>query len=240
MATTAPGSPYVESSDLVANYPAVSEALAERVDTVGVLPFATSTARGTAIPSPTEGQYTYLQDTNATEYWDGSAWVAAGVTPGLVHINTTVISAQSTVNFNNVFTADYSVYQIYMVITTAGNDQSFNTRLRVGGVDATGSDYRFQTIFGQNSASGNSRVTTGFEYAGIDNDYPNVRSIHLIDPQAASVTGYTETVYTGYVTGQGARVQGIHNLATAYDGFSLIAGAAITGTVYVYGMRSAA
>ena len=75
MATTAPGSPYVESSDLVANYPAVSEALAERVDTVGVLPFADSTARGTAIPSPTEGQYTYLQDTNATEYWDGSAWV---------------------------------------------------------------------------------------------------------------------------------------------------------------------
>jgi hypothetical protein len=71
MATTAPGSPYVESSDLVANYPAVSEALAERVDTVGVLPFADSTARGTAIPSPTEGQYTYLQDTNATEYWDG-------------------------------------------------------------------------------------------------------------------------------------------------------------------------
>ena len=78
MATTLPGSPYVESSDLVAGYPGVSESLAERVDTVGVLPFADSTARGTALPSPTDGQYSYLQDTNATEYWDGAAWVAVG------------------------------------------------------------------------------------------------------------------------------------------------------------------
>tara|TARA_R110000796_G_scaffold139927_1_gene256107 strand:- start:574 stop:1257 length:684 start_codon:yes stop_codon:yes gene_type:complete len=78
MATTLPGSPYVESSDLVAGYPGVSETLAERVDTVGVLPFADSTARGTALPSPTDGQYSYLQDTNSTEYWDGAAWVAAG------------------------------------------------------------------------------------------------------------------------------------------------------------------
>jgi hypothetical protein len=78
MALTPEGTPYVESSDLVANYPAASLALANRVDLVGVLPFATSTARGTAIPSPTDGQYSYLQDSNTTEFWNGSAWVAAG------------------------------------------------------------------------------------------------------------------------------------------------------------------
>lgn len=78
MANTLPGTPYVESSDLVANYPAVSESLAERVDLVGILPFATSTARGTALPTPTDGQYTYLQDTNSTEFWNGSAWETLG------------------------------------------------------------------------------------------------------------------------------------------------------------------
>ena len=35
MATTAKGTPYVESSDLVANYPAVSLALAEHIDDIG-------------------------------------------------------------------------------------------------------------------------------------------------------------------------------------------------------------
>jgi hypothetical protein len=35
MATTADGTPYVESSDLVANYPGVSLALANHIDTIG-------------------------------------------------------------------------------------------------------------------------------------------------------------------------------------------------------------
>jgi hypothetical protein len=43
----------------------------------GVLVFASSAARAAAITSPQEGQYSYLKDTNATEYYDGSAWVGA-------------------------------------------------------------------------------------------------------------------------------------------------------------------
>lgn len=78
MALTPEGTPYVEASDLVASYPAASLALANRVDLVGVLPFATSAARATAIPSPTDGQYSYLQDTNTTQFWNGTAWQTAG------------------------------------------------------------------------------------------------------------------------------------------------------------------
>lgn len=43
----------------------------------GVLVFASSAARAASITSPQEGQYSYLKDTNATEYYDGSAWVGA-------------------------------------------------------------------------------------------------------------------------------------------------------------------
>ena len=43
----------------------------------GVLVFASSAARSASITSPQEGQYSYLKDTNATEYYDGSAWVGA-------------------------------------------------------------------------------------------------------------------------------------------------------------------
>jgi len=78
MALTPEGTPYVEASDLVANYPAASLSLANRVDLVGVLPFADSAARATAIPSPTDGQFTYLQDTNSAEFYNGSAFQAIG------------------------------------------------------------------------------------------------------------------------------------------------------------------
>src|SRR6056297_532075 len=45
-----------------------------------VMVFADSSARSSAIPSPTEGMLTYLEDTDAVEKYDGSAFV--NVAPG--------------------------------------------------------------------------------------------------------------------------------------------------------------
>ena len=39
-----------------------------------VIVFADSTARSAALPTPTEGMITYLEDTNTVEVYDGSAW----------------------------------------------------------------------------------------------------------------------------------------------------------------------
>ncbi|NDD85815.1 hypothetical protein EBZ38_16260 [bacterium] len=41
-----------------------------------VMRFASSAARSTAIPAPTEGMVSYLDDVNALQVYDGSAWVA--------------------------------------------------------------------------------------------------------------------------------------------------------------------
>jgi hypothetical protein len=43
-----------------------------------VMVFANSGARSAAIPSPTEGMVTYLLDTNAIQFWTGSAWLGVG------------------------------------------------------------------------------------------------------------------------------------------------------------------
>ena len=43
-----------------------------------VMVFADSAARSAAITSPQEGMVSYLKDTNAIEYYSGSAWVAVG------------------------------------------------------------------------------------------------------------------------------------------------------------------
>jgi len=40
--------------------------------------FASATARDAAITSPSEGQHCFLKDTDALQYYTGSAWVAAG------------------------------------------------------------------------------------------------------------------------------------------------------------------
>ena len=45
----------------------------------GVLVFASSATRASAITSPQEGQYSYLKDTDALEYYNGSAWTGAPV-----------------------------------------------------------------------------------------------------------------------------------------------------------------
>ena len=40
--------------------------------------FASSAARDAAITSPSEGQHCFLSDTDALQYYTGSAWIAAG------------------------------------------------------------------------------------------------------------------------------------------------------------------
>jgi hypothetical protein len=48
-----------------------------------VMVFADAAARTSAITSPQEGMISYLKDTNATQYYSGSAWVSVGGTSPL-------------------------------------------------------------------------------------------------------------------------------------------------------------
>jgi hypothetical protein len=54
-----------------------------------VMVFASAATRTSAIASPQEGMISYLKDTNSTEYYSGSAWVAiSGASGGMTLINT--------------------------------------------------------------------------------------------------------------------------------------------------------
>ena len=110
MAVTPVGNPYVESSDLVANYPGASEALAERIDIVGVNPFANAAARDAAIPSPVQGQMCSLNDDNKGYRYDGSEWL--------------VFSGAGDANFTNAATGTYTDGGIdykYLTLTGSGS-----------------------------------------------------------------------------------------------------------------------
>lgn len=63
----------------------------------GVLVFADAAARSAAITSPQEGQMSYLKDTNATEYYSGSAWTTVGAAGGgMTLLSTTNLSSTTT------------------------------------------------------------------------------------------------------------------------------------------------
>jgi len=61
-----------------------------------VMVFDDSASRGSAIPSPTEGMVAYLKDTNALNYYDGSAWQVVGLDPYVITASTaTAYTVQS-------------------------------------------------------------------------------------------------------------------------------------------------
>jgi hypothetical protein len=251
MATTLEGSPYVESSDLVASYPATSLALANRVDLVGVLPFANSTARGTAIPSPTDGQYSYLQDTNSTEFWNGSAWTAAGVTPGLTMITPTSIANSggtaslsgaevtytgvTSISLNGIFSATYQNYAIIFTTTLIGVGNP-ELRYRAAGTDSAGSNYVEQFIRAINTTvSGLLRTRTAQELAvsgGSNCTYAG-------DIFAPFDTAPTANFFSCNSEGGIASLTCRNSLSTSFDGLTLFTSAgSFTGKMRVYGYKN--
>jgi len=154
MAVTPVGNPYVESSDLVANYPGASEALAERIDIVGVNPFANAAARDAAIPSPVQGQMCSLNDDNKGYRYDGSAWV--------------LFSGAGDANFTNAATGTYTEGGIdYKYITFTGSDSleisqaGFADILVIGGGGGGG-----QRVGGGGGAGGHLYITNAYLPAG--------------------------------------------------------------------------
>ena len=61
----------------------------------GVWVFANAAARTAAVTSPQEGNMSYLKDTDSTEYYSGSAWVAVGGSSGTWTTYTPTVTAES-------------------------------------------------------------------------------------------------------------------------------------------------
>jgi hypothetical protein len=101
-----------------------------------VMVFASAAARTSAIASPQEGMVSYLKDTNSTEYYSGSAWVAIG--------------GSSTSSFTSIGSAALTGSTTITVSGLSGYNSLFVT---VDGMSTT-TNYSFIT-FKFNSASAN-------------------------------------------------------------------------------------
>jgi hypothetical protein len=108
-----------------------------------VMVFADAAARTTAITSPQEGMFSYLKDTNSTEYYTGSAWTALGaggsgkVLQVVSATTSTKVSSSSstyvTTGLNCSITPSASTSKILVLFTIAGAaKQTGNSQSRIG------------------------------------------------------------------------------------------------------------
>jgi hypothetical protein len=217
-----------------------------------VMNFASSAARSSAIPTPTEGMVSYLADTGSEsptstipqiEAYTGATWQTLY---GLTLISKTSFSAVSSQSLDNVFTSTYQNYRVMVNIdSVSGSNVQLSLRLRASGTDVT-TNYRSSRIF----LSAASTVTGGQDPLGTDEflisganatgQGTTVGAIDLLYPQETKTSGYLTTAhnYTGVIS-QTQLIMGQLNNTTSYDGFTLlITSGTITGSVSVYGYRN--
>lgn len=90
--TTNQALPYPVDAD-APNGPSAFLALANAVERIGVMVFASAATRTTKLTAPTEGMLCWRQDGNLFERYDGSSWVEM---PDLTHVNTLIATAATT------------------------------------------------------------------------------------------------------------------------------------------------
>jgi hypothetical protein len=206
-----------------------------------VMTFATSAARATAIPTPTEGMLTYLNDEDVYEAWTGSVWASP---MGLTHIRSTSFASGTVFNFNNVFSAKYTNYLVIIddVINASGL-ASLNYRFRNGGTDRTDAGYSYTNQFwglGTGSLTNTSAgsQTSGF-LTGTRTGSPARLVCNFYSPFRSDRFSALTIQGSGFVTNVTQLLSSFNaHGALTNDGFSLISSSGnISGKVTIFGYK---
>ena len=208
----------------------------------GIPVFADSTARdaafgGTGEKTLAEGQYAYLESTNATQVYDGSNWMSVGVAPGLVLVKTqTIGTTVASVTLSDVFS---STYDNYLIVVSGGVGSTTGQMALTLGATATGY-YRFG-IYGTYSSATvqgiqNSNGTNWGDAVGMSTNSLS-GTIELIAPNLAKRTSYSSSMQQVATGGYSLRSAGFLDDATQYTALTLTCGTGTVtgGTVKVYG-----
>lgn len=205
----------------------------------GVNVFANAAARTAAITSPQEGQMSFLKDTDATQYYTGSAWATVGGASGLNLVSTTTIgTAVSTVSVNNVFTSTYQNYKVIIEWIGSSASTNVNLRLRASGTDnSTAFSYQpkgYQNVAGTLATYG--AAAAQLQLGSIVNNDYDTTLLEIIRPATANYTYFASNHYEGS-NNSAYQFMAAHLVNTSYDGFTVYptTGTLTNGTIYVYG-----
>ena len=214
----------------------------------GIPVFADSTARdnsfgGTGEKVLAEGQYAYLEDTNATQFYDGATWQPVGVAPGLVYITGATFSGQTNIQMAvGTFTSTYKTYQVVFQVTSGGDGQ-ISVRVNNAGSPRTAGNY----LGGANrAASDNTNANTGSAAGSTSVNVSGTNTTNRVNLTLSVYSPEDSGVATTFgAYGFGANnsnlasaisAGGIYTTAETNDGLTFLAGAAVTGFYRVYGL----
>jgi hypothetical protein len=200
--------------------------------------FANAAARTAAIPTPTEGIYTHLNDVDALQVYNGSAW---GSPFGSTLVGSSTFTAQTSVVISDCFTSEYQNYAVFINLITDGTGRGI-VRFSSGGTINSTSNYivHFDTngtvgtstttellTFGNSVAAGGSLNA----HLSVFNPAPATRTDVIASSMARASTGTAAAIWSqtaAYYAGD-----------TAFDGISITGSAStITGNLRVYGLRN--
>ena len=170
--------------------------------------------------------------------------ITSGKNVGMVLLNTTTFTSQTTVNIDNVFTSQFRNYRVVCAITGTSGSPQIQGQWRSGGVSTVGTAYLYgYTNINNGGTASNSAQNGGgswlFNFGSSAN--PNQHFImDITNPQVNTRTLGTLQIM-GYDGGSFQSRNGamIHDAVTQFDGISIFTGSAvtITGEVSVYGYR---
>ena len=216
-----------------------------------VMVFGGTAARSSAIGTANfeEGMLTYLTDVDKLQVYTGAAFAdvypAASSNQGLTLINTTSFSAVSSVSLSTSLLTGYKGYRVLYTFTNSGNNNP-SLRVRSASTDDTSGNYGSQIMVSNDAlmTSESSGTATSWNNFGTTSGASRKTcvDVELWDLNLASATfGFTN--YIRFIdessTNKVYRRGGInHNVATAYDGLTLIASTGtITGDYKVWGFN---
>jgi hypothetical protein len=204
----------------------------------GIPVFATTVTRDAAFGGAGEktlaqGQYAFIEATNSTQVYNGSAWVAVGAS-GLTLITSQVIgTAVASVQVTGAFSTTYDAYKI-IVAGGAGSVANTGIRMTLG---ATTANYYYGIPLAIYSGGGAASLagtnTTSWEVGSVNSASLNV-NVELVDPFNTKTTKMFAQVAKDTSGGSGG---GFLDNTTSYTAFTFTpsSGTFTGGTIYVYG-----
>ena len=130
----------------------------------GVLVFAGTAARGSAITSPVEGQFSFLKDSDSVEFHDGSDWVPLSSGPGAAVISGT--TGSPTLGTVTTGGTTYNVYSFTGDGSITFSEAGFAEMLVIAGGGAGGKSLAGQYDGGGGGAGGYLQISSGYVPAG--------------------------------------------------------------------------
>jgi hypothetical protein len=197
-----------------------------------VMNFATSAARASAIPTPTEGMTTYVQDRNQIETFDGAEYRGMS---GLQLVKKQAIgSSVTSVTVTDAFNATYDAYRIIIVggvaVTNAITVLSFpgiTTQYYWGGLSIG---------WGGAQTVNNGNNTSSFGRVGYMTANSIQMNLELVNPFLSKYTYMNTAFIAGISGGDGGFYSGFVNNSASISSFTISSAQAMTGgTIYVYG-----